>query len=170
MSTLQRLQYEIKNSKELHEYGITTLVDESNIYKWIITMKGPTDSPYQEGIFKLSVGFPSNYPFAPPSINFITKIYHCNVNNSGGICLDILKDQWSPALTINKVLLSIISLLNDPNPDDPLVPEIADIYLNDRLKYIENAKRHTQIYASSIEDNVDEDNVDEDNADEDNDD
>tara|TARA_A100001015_G_scaffold217591_1_gene244463 strand:+ start:1074 stop:1526 length:453 start_codon:yes stop_codon:yes gene_type:complete len=149
MSTLQRLQYEVKNVKELHEYGIVIESDETNIYKWTITMRGPDDSPYQEGTFKLSVEFPSNYPFAPPSINFITKIYHCNVNNSGGICLDILKDQWSPALTINKVILSIISLLNDPNPDDPLIPEIAQIYLNDRAQYIENAKRHTLIYAQS---------------------
>lgn len=149
MSTLQRLQYELKNAKELHEYGIVIETDETNIYKWTITIQGPDDSPYQEGRFKLSVEFPSNYPFAPPSINFITKIYHCNVNNSGGICLDILKDQWSPALTINKVILSIISLLNDPNPDDPLIPEIAQIYLNDRAQYIENAKRHTLIYAQS---------------------
>lgn len=149
MSTLQRLQYELKNAKELDEYGIVIETDETNIYKWTITMQGPDDSPYQEGTFKLSVEFPSNYPFAPPSINFITKIYHCNVNNSGGICLDILKDQWSPALTINKVVLSIISLLNDPNPDDPLIPEIAQIYLNDRAQYIENAKRHTLIYAQS---------------------
>lgn len=149
MSTLQRLQYELKNVKELDEYGIVIETDETNIYKWTITMQGPDDSPYQEGTFKLSVEFPSNYPFAPPSINFITKIYHCNVNNSGGICLDILKEQWSPALTINKVVLSIISLLNDPNPDDPLIPEIAQIYLNDRAQYIENAKRHTLIYAQS---------------------
>lgn len=149
MSTLQRIQYELKNVKELDEYDIVIETDETNIYKWTITMQGPTDSPYQEGTFKLSVDFPSNYPFAPPSINFITKIYHCNVNNSGGICLDILKDQWSPALTINKVILSIISLLNDPNPDDPLIPEIAQIYLNDRAQYIENAKRHTLVYAQS---------------------
>ena len=148
MSTLQRLQYEIKNSKELHEYGITTIVDESNIYKWIITMKGPADSPYQEGIFKLSVGFPSNYPFAPPSINFITKIYHCNVNKSGGICLDILKDQWSPALTISKVLLSLCSLLSEPNPDDPLVPEIAKLLKSNRVLHDSEARSHTLEHAN----------------------
>lgn len=148
MSTLQRLQYELKNREELKSYGITLETNEDNIYKWIIIMKGPENSPYENGTFRLSIEFPANYPFSPPLINFITRIYHCNINNSGGICLDILKDQWSPALTVNKVLLSIISLLNDPNPDDPLVPEIAEVYLKDREKYTENAKRHTEIYAT----------------------
>lgn len=148
MSTLQRLQYELKNREELNSYGITLETNEDNIYKWIVIMKGPEKSPYEKGTFRLSIEFPPNYPFSPPLINFITRIYHCNINNSGGICLDILKDQWSPALTVNKVLLSIISLLNDPNPDDPLVPEIAEVYQKDREKYIENAKRHTEIYAT----------------------
>ena len=148
MSTLQRLQYELKNREELNSYGITLETNEDNIYKWIVIMKGPEKSPYENGTFRLSIEFPANYPFSPPLINFITRIYHCNINNSGGICLDILKDQWSPALTVNKVLLSIISLLNDPNPDDPLVPEIAEVYQKDREKYIENAKRHTEIYAT----------------------
>ena len=148
MSTLQRLQYELKNREELNSYGITLETNEDNIYKWIVIMKGPEKSPYENGTFCLSIEFPANYPFSPPLINFITRIYHCNINNSGGICLDILKDQWSPALTVNKVLLSIISLLNDPNPDDPLVPEIAEVYQKDREKYIENAKRHTEIYAT----------------------
>ena len=148
MSTLQRLQYELKNRDELKSYGITLETNEDNIYKWIVIMKGPEKSPYENGTFRLSIEFPANYPFSPPLINFITRIYHCNINNSGGICLDILKDQWSPALTVNKVLLSIISLLNDPNPDDPLVPEIAEVYQKDREKYIENAKRHTEIYAT----------------------
>jgi ubiquitin-conjugating enzyme E2 D/E len=87
---------------------------------------GPGDCPYQGGVFFLNIQFPADYPFKPPKVTFTTKIYHCNVNSSGGICLDILKEQWSPALTISKVLLSICSLLTDPNPDDPLVPEIAN--------------------------------------------
>ncbi len=76
--------------------------------------------------------FSQDYPFKPPKITFRTKIYHCNINNSGAICLDILKDNWSPALTISKVLLSICSLLTDANPNDPLVANIAQQYLNDR--------------------------------------
>merc|ERR1712224_229041 len=108
---------------------------------------GPPDSPYQGGVFFLNVTFPTDYPFKPPKVQFTTKVYHCNVNSDGAICLDILKDQWSPALTISKVLLSISALLTDPNPDDPLAPEIAKVYLKDRQQHDCTARKWVRMYA-----------------------
>ena len=108
---------------------------------------GPEDSPYAGGVYFLNIQFPADYPFKPPRVQFTTRIYHCNVNSNGGICLDILKDQWSPALTTSKVLLSICSLLNDPNPDDPLVPEIATLLKSDREKHDNTAREWCQKYA-----------------------
>ena len=91
-------------------------------------MMGPEDSPYHGGVFFLTIDFPQDYPFKPPKVTFQTKVYHPNINSSGQICIDILKNSWSPALTIQKVLLSIMSMLTDPNPADPLEPEIAHVY------------------------------------------
>jgi ubiquitin-conjugating enzyme E2 D/E len=112
------------------------------------TIMGPSDSPYTGGIFFLTIHFPTDYPFKPPKVQFTTRIYHPNVNSNGSICLDILKDQWSPALTISKVLLSICSLLTDPNPDDPLVPEIAHVFKTDRARYEATAREWTRKYAT----------------------
>ena len=122
-------------------------IDDTDIYKWGATLMGPTDTPYEGGVFYLEILFSQEYPFKPPKIYFTTKIYHPNINSSGGICLDILKDQWSPALTISKVLLSICSLLTDPNPDDPLVGYIADLYTRDIEEYKLNARAFTIRYA-----------------------
>ncbi|KAI8023728.1 hypothetical protein LOK49_LG03G03800 [Camellia lanceoleosa] len=96
-----------------------------DMFHWQATIIGPNDSPYANGVFLVTIHFPPDYPFKPPKVAFRTRVFHPNINSNGNICLDILKEQWSPALTISKVLLSICSLLTDPNPDDPLVPEIA---------------------------------------------
>ncbi|XP_059155715.1 ubiquitin-conjugating enzyme E2 2-like [Physella acuta] len=118
-----------------------------DIFQWQATILGPADSPYQGGVFFLTITFPSDYPFKPPKVAFSTKIYHPNINSNGSICLDILRSQWSPALTISKLLLSICSLLTDPNPDDPLVPEIARMFKTNRTEYNRLAKEWTAKYA-----------------------
>merc|ERR1712228_782976 len=115
---------------------------------WQATIMGPADSPYAGGVFFLNIQSPSDYPFKPPKMQFSTKIYHCNVNSNGTICLDILNSQWSPALAISKVLLSVSSLLTDPNPADSLVPEIAQVYLKDRAKHDATAREWVSKYAS----------------------
>nr|XP_018472519.1 PREDICTED: ubiquitin-conjugating enzyme E2 10 isoform X1 [Raphanus sativus] len=118
-----------------------------DMFHWQATIMGPSDSPYAGGVFLVTIHFPPDYPFKPPKVAFRTKVFHPNINSNGSICLDILKEQWSPALTISKVLLSICSLLTDPNPDDPLVPEIAHMYKTDKNKYESTARSWTQKYA-----------------------
>jgi len=118
-----------------------------DMFHWQATIMGPDESPYAGGVFFLDIHFPADYPFKPPKVHFTTRIYHCNINSNGGICLDILKDQWSPALTLSKVLLSVCSLLTDPNPDDPLVPDIAQLYRTDRSRHDSTAREWTSKYA-----------------------
>ena len=121
--------------------------NDSDIFKWQATIMGPDDSPYSGGVFFLSIEFSADYPFKPPRVMFITKIYHPNINSNGSICVDILKDNWSPAITVEKLLLSIVLLLCDPNPADPLVPDIANQYKNDRSKFDSTAREWTRKYA-----------------------
>ena len=147
MGTLKRLQAELKEIRDNPPMYCSAGLEDDDIYQWIASIMGPEGSPYQGGIFSLKINFPSDYPFKPPKITFITKIYHCNINSAGGICLDILKEQWSPALTISKVLLSICSLMDDPNPNDPLVPAIADLFIKNRGEHDERAKLYTLKYA-----------------------
>ena len=147
MSTLKRIQKELEEITNNPPYNCSAGIIDDNLYNWIATIIGPDSSPYKGGIFKLEINFPEDYPFHPPKIRFITKIYHCNINSAGGICLDILKEQWSPALTISKVLLSICSLMDDPNPNDPLVPAIADLFIKNRGEHDERAKLYTLKYA-----------------------
>jgi ubiquitin-conjugating enzyme E2 N len=84
---------------------------------------------------------------APPKVRFLTKIYHPNVDKLGRICLDILKDKWSPALQIRTVLLSIQALLSAPNPDDPLDNNVAEIWKKDEAEAIRRAREFTQSFA-----------------------
>ena len=147
MSTLQRIQKELKDIQKDPPSNCSAGPVNDDIYEWQATIMGPNDSPYKGGVFYLKINFPKDYPFKPPRCNFLTKIFHPNVNSSGGICLDILKEHWSPALTVSKLLLSICSLMDDPNPDDPLVPEIAHMYKNNRDKYNARATEWTIAYA-----------------------
>ncbi|XP_038060341.1 ubiquitin-conjugating enzyme E2 2-like [Patiria miniata] len=142
-----RIQKELKDlAREPLQIFSAGPVD-GDLFHWQASMKGPSESPYQNGVFFLEIRFPRDYPFKPPKVQFQTKIYHPNINTNGSICLDILRSQWSPALTVSKVLLSISSLLTDPNPDDPLVPEIARVYKTDRDRYNKMAKEWTKSYA-----------------------
>lgn len=150
MSTIKRLNADLKEMLENPPANCSAGPIGDNIYEWQATILGPRDSAYQNGVFYLNIIFSEEYPFKPPKIKFITKIYHCNINSRGSICLDILKNEWSPALTISKVLLSICSLMTDPNPNDPLVTEIADLYLKNINLHNTKAREHTIRHASDF--------------------
>ena len=144
---LRRIQRELLDIKNNPVQDITITPQEGDAYHWKATIAGPAETPYEKGTFVIDIKFPQDYPFKPPKMSFVTKIYHPNINSGGSICLDILSSAWSPVLTVPKTLLSLSSLLTDPNPDDPLVGRIASEYKNDRAKYDANAKAHTEQHA-----------------------
>lgn len=88
---------------------------DGDLLSWTATIEGPDDTPYAGLTLKLTMAFPPNYPYAPPTVAFKTPIYHPNFDFSGRICLDILKDKWTAAYNIQTVLLSLQSLLGEPN-------------------------------------------------------
>lgn len=150
MSCIERIQREysnlLKNPIDRISAGPKS---DDNLKEWSAILAGPPGTPYEEGTFQLDITFPDEYPFKPPMVRFATRIYHCNISpRSGAICLDILKTEWSPALTISKVLLSISSLLDDPEPLDPLAPEIANKYTSDRAGHDATAREWTLAYAT----------------------
>jgi ubiquitin-conjugating enzyme E2 D/E len=144
---MRRIERELQDLRKDPPSSCSAGPAGSDLFRWEGCIFGPEGSPYHGGVFKLTIQFPVDYPFRAPHVQFSTPIYHPNINSSGMICLDILKTQWSPALTISKVLLSISSLLTDPNPDDPFVPEIARIYKENRAAYEQNARICTLRYA-----------------------
>ena len=96
-----------------------------------VEIDGSTETVYEGGKYKVEVYFPAEYPMVPQKCLFRTKIYHPNIDKLGRICLDILKDKWSPALLVSKVLISLQVLMSSPNLEDPLEVEIAKHYQND---------------------------------------
>ncbi|KAJ6298178.1 hypothetical protein OIU76_019338 [Salix suchowensis] len=143
--------------------GISASPSEDNMRYFNVMILGPTQSPYEGlgswrspstsscgvgGVFKLELFLPEEYPMAAPKVRFLTKIYHPNIDKLGRICLDILKDKWSPALQIRTVLLSIQALLSAPNPDDPLSENIAKHWKTKEAEAVETAKEWTRLYAS----------------------
>ncbi|CAM4808052.1 unnamed protein product [Rotaria magnacalcarata] len=127
--------------------GIDAIVDEHNPRYFKVIIDGPSESPYEGGKFKVELFLPDEYPMAPPKVRFMTKLYHPNIDKLGRICLDILKEKWSPALQIRTVLLSIQALLSAPNPDDFLDADVAEKWKADEKGAKAIARDWTQRYA-----------------------
>ncbi|CAF1492671.1 unnamed protein product [Adineta steineri] len=114
---------------------------------WLGWIDGPENSPYAGGRFRLTIDFPVEFPFQPPEIRFITPVFHPNISMTGEICLDILHSQWSPALTIRGLLISLCSLLTDPNPEHGLNKDALKLYRTDQETFNKTAKDWTRKYA-----------------------
>ena len=113
---------------------------------WNAKIIGPIGTPYENGIFELVLRFDSDYPNRPPSVQFITPMFHPNIYRDGKICVDILQSsEWSPVLNIRTILLSIMSLLMDPNPASPANREAALLYLSDKDAYEEVVKKSINV-------------------------
>ena len=146
---LKRIEKELKKFNEEEPEGLTAgPPDDSDMFKWDASLTGPENSPFEGGTFNLSIEFPKDYPFKPPKVEFTTKVYHPNVKSTGTICLDILKDAWSPDISVSQILMAIQNLLINPNIDHPLEPEIAKQYTENKAAYEETAKEWTEKYAS----------------------
>ncbi|GBF88649.1 ubiquitin-conjugating enzyme E2 [Raphidocelis subcapitata] len=131
-----RIQKELREIGNDKASGVTVEVVNDNLQRLIGSVPGPKDTPYDGGLFKVDIQLDEQYPFAPPKMRFTTRVWHPNVSSaSGAICLDILKDQWSPALTLKTALLSLQALLSSPQPDDPQDAVVAKQYLSDFETY-----------------------------------
>ena len=150
----KKLYGELKNLRKNPIEGITAgPIDENDLTKWKGRVDGAKGTPFEGGYFHFKINIPENYPFEPPEVKMITKVYHPNINSkTGSICVNMLKKGvWVPTNSIQSVLLSLQGLLTKPNPDSPLVGEINKVYLEDIDKYNETVREWVKLYAQNPE-------------------
>ncbi|KAH7560677.1 hypothetical protein ACOSP7_017028 [Xanthoceras sorbifolium] len=129
-SVLKRLQSELMALMMSGDSGISAFPEEDNIFCWKGTIQGSKDTVFEGTEYKLSLSFPNDYPFKPPKVKFETGCFHPNVDVYGNICLDILQDKWSSAYDVRTILISIQSLLGEPNISSPLNSQAAQLWSN----------------------------------------
>jgi len=156
MADINRIKKEFRDCcKEQEKSGLEVrMPDEANMMAWEGQIKGPVGTPYEGGKFTVSIELPADYPFVPPKMKFTTKIWHPNISSeTGTICLDILKNEWSPALTIHTALISLQALLSAPEPDDPQDAVVAKQYKEDRKAWETQAAFWKDTYAKGFSTN-----------------
>ncbi|XP_055845378.1 ubiquitin-conjugating enzyme E2 T-like [Episyrphus balteatus] len=141
---------QIEKTQDAHGISCIPKTD-SDFSSLIATIPGPKDSPYASGMFELSIIVGDQYPFRPPTFKFITPVFHPNIDSSGQICLDLLKmppvGTYNPAIRLESILLSIQLLLANPNPDDPLQGDAADLYKSNLEMFNQKARDYTYLHA-----------------------
>jgi len=152
MDTSGRILKELKEfeeaAKKSKEQTVVAKMLGSDMRHWKGTIFGPKDTPYEGGIFVVDIQIPAEYPFKPPKMKFDTKIWHPNISSqTGAICLDILKNEWTPALTIRTALISLQALMCAPEPDDPQDAEVAKQYKSNRELFNQTSKYWTANFA-----------------------
>jgi len=149
---LRRVNKEIADCKNDRTSNVQIELVENSPFHLKGTFQGPEDTPYAGGRFDVDIVIPEAYPFQPVKMKFITKVYHPNVSSaSGAICLDILKDAWSPVLTLKSTLISLQSLLCSPEPNDPQDAEVAKHYMTSKTSFNDTARYWTHTYAGGPE-------------------
>jgi ubiquitin-conjugating enzyme (huntingtin interacting protein 2) len=150
LNSLVRIKKEYAEvSKGPDGSGVSAVLVNENWEHWKGSITGPEGGPYEGGLFDVDIQIPKNYPFVPPKMRFITRVWHPNISSANGaICLDILKNEWSPALTLRTALLSLQALLSCPNPDDPQDAQVAGMYKKDFRAFENTARMWTQMYAT----------------------
>lgn len=120
--------------------GISGSPNNDNIMIWNAVIFGPPDTPFEDGSFRLTLTFSEAYPNKPPTVRFVSKMFHPNIYHNGELCLDILQNRWSPTYDVAAVLTSVQSLLNDPNPSSPANVEAAQLFKENIKEYERKVK------------------------------
>lgn len=152
MQREQRLKRELLRISQKPPLGISlSQKDDTNFTVLEAVLIGPDESPYKDGIFRLEITVPENYPFSPPAMKFLTKVYHPNIDDNGRICLDLLKmppkGGWKPTISLEGLLIAVRMLLQHPNPDDPLMAEVGFEYKQLKSEFEKKARVFTEKYA-----------------------
>ena len=158
------LKNQLKYLNKSTDLGFSVgLIDENDFYKWSVLFTGPEDTIFEGGFFKAILTFPEDFPQSPPEMRFITEMFHPNIYKDGKVCISILHnpgvdqfneqeradEKWRPSLGVEQILVSVISMLNDPNCDSPANIDAAVMFRNNRKEY---EKKVRQLALKSMED------------------